>query len=366
MKKIFDKYPDPHFFGIAENDVPVCEEMVEYSDLYVSKNTFVKKLYVGQNGIIAMIPLKEDNLDTNETEQKRCRACLEEIYECLGLHLYVYPIFTGQEKCFVLGSKDNFENIAEIDEPYEFVNQLCKYTYENPTYPSDVPSLVDDIYSFEPSEPYVDEDGEEVEVPIKVVLDNNTINRILVEATYLEGNERPQDNVRFDEDGTQYILRDSSVRIGIESCSVDTGLVGKKKWFRLSEENPKKYAIAATVLGWLGAHKFLHGDVRNGLFYLVTFGFLGVMPAVDLLLLFAGNYTYNDVFYEDTVHGQKRTCEKVYMKKAGNLLVGIACILASLIIGYLVTEFIYKDLLEMVLSLAGTALESILNAKTYH
>lgn len=365
MKNLFNKQPDPHFQGMADNEALVCEEMVEYSDMYFSKNTFVKKLYVGQNGVIVVVPLKEDDLDTNESEQRRCRACLEEIYECLGLHLYVYPILAGQNRCFILGSIDNFENIAEVDEPYEFANLLCKYTCENPTYPSDVPKLVGDIYSFQPVEPIVDEDGEEVEAPIKAVLDSNTVERVMTAVTYMEGNERPQDNVKFDEDGTQYILRNAAVKVGVDRFKIDTGLVGKKKWFRLSEEDPKKYAIAATLLGWLGGHKFLHGDVKNGLFYLVTFGFLGIMPAVDLLMLFTGTYTYNDVFYEDTAHGQKRTCEKVYIGKAGSILVGIGCILVCLGIGYLTTTLLYTRILQAVVELLGKAAEGILTKGSF-
>ena len=49
------------------------------------------------------------------------------------------------------------------------------------------------------------------------------------------------------------------------------GLISKKKWFRVSEENPQKYVIAATFFGWAGIHKFLQGNISNFLLYLITF-----------------------------------------------------------------------------------------------
>lgn len=355
----FGRNPDPHFESMADNEISVCEEMVEYSDMYFSRNTFVKKMYVGQNGVILVIPLKEDDLCTNEAEQKRCRACLEEIYECLGLHLYIYPVLAGQEKCFVLGSADNFDNIAEIDEPYEFADQLSKYTYENLTRPSDIPKLVDAIYQFEPTEPYVTKEGELIEASLKVALDINTVERIMTVVTYMEGNERPQDAIKYDEYGNMLVLRDSDLRIG----PVDTGLIGKKKWFRISDEEPKKYAIAATLFGWAGIHRFLHGDMKNFALYLATFGFAGILPAADLLAMFTGNYSFKDITYEETNLGLKRNVERIYLQKAGSIVVGLVCILVSLGLGFVLTKYGYTKILSGLMNLVGQVLTSATQTK---
>ena len=48
--------------------------------------------------------------------------------------------------------------------------------------------------------------------------------------------------------------------------------------------------LLCLFFGWLGFHRFYTGSVFLGLFYLLTFGFLGVGVFIDLLLLLCGTY----------------------------------------------------------------------------
>lgn len=344
------KNSDPHFNSIADDELSVCEEMVEYSDLYFSSNSFAKKMYVGINGIIIIIPLSADNLEEDKKEQKRCSQCLFDIKEVIGLNYYIYPIFTGKEKCFYASDMEEFLDIIEVGNPYEFADKLCKYTCENTTKPNEISKLINEIMDFEASEE---------DIPIKAALDTNTIYRVMEIVTYYEGNERPEDNIKYDEDGNQYVLREGSVYLG----PIDTGLISKKKWFRVSEENPQKYVIAATFFGWAGIHKFLQGDISNFLLYLVTFGFLGILPAVDLLSMFSGNYSFKDVTYEETERGLKRNVERIYLKKAGFIGIGFICIFISLCLGYFLTRYGYINLLNCIMNFIGQTISSVTQAQ---
>ncbi len=343
---------DPDIKGTLADDqyTSVCETMIEYSNLYFSPNAFVKKLYLGFNGIILLIPV-EDSLPTNSKLQNHYREILEEIKEVLQLHLYIYPIFTGKTKTF-FGTAP--EKLVEIEmHPYDFADLLCDYTSHIKTTPNKVESDLQALFYF--AEQYhakpsrTENISSENQLDEMQVLDSNTIDRLMVTLSYLENINRPSDTTYTDDDGIEYVLKDSDITIG----PVNTGLIGKKKWYRISEENPQKFLAAATLFGFLGAHKFLEGNFLSGLCYLISFGLMGILPAVDVFLLVTGNYFYREITYEEHAAGLYRKQEKIYLRKAGSFLLGIPCILFTLFVGYFLTKYSWVPAVSAISKLLG-------------
>lgn len=70
--------------------------MLEYGNIYFSKNAFAAKLYVGENGLFLLVPASASDLPRDEKEKTRLKKALVEIKEALGLEVYLYPIFVGE------------------------------------------------------------------------------------------------------------------------------------------------------------------------------------------------------------------------------------------------------------------------------
>ena len=112
-----------------------------------------------------------------------------------------------------------------------------------------------------------------------------------------------------------------------------------------------KLALCTVFAGSIGLHKFMTGEIMQGFAYLLTSGFGGILPALDILSMFFGTYSYNEVSYYQNEDGITREKEKVYMRKNKGILKGILYITVSLIIGFLVTYFIYSKVLEEIIQL---------------
>ena len=308
------------------------ESMLSYQNIYFSKNSFVKRIYVGENGLFLVIPLVDDEFGKNE--KMRCRKVMRDIREELGLNLYLYPIFVGEEKIYY---SFDVSELVELGCSLDFfLEQLYEYTSENRTDPKKVEENMTVVLSYESTKKK------------KIcVLDENILEHIFTVLSFLEDNDKPLDDVRYDEDGTEYILRDTDIMIG----HINTGLVGKKEWFRVSDMDSDKLALCTVFAGSIGLHKFMTGEIMQGFAYLLTSGFGGILPALDILSMFFGTYSYNEVSYYQNEDGITREKEKVYMRKNKGILKGILYITVSLIIGFLVTYFIYSKVLEEIIQL---------------
>lgn len=312
-----------------------CPDMACFQELYFSQNCFVKYLYVGSNGIFALLPC-QDELKECVEEQERCRKALADMKEALGLALYIYSVFAGAERSYY--APDPFHPV-ELEDTEQFLNGLYHYTHVKKTRPEQIAEAMEQLLLL--SEAYEEEDTVSV-------LDENTLERILQVVVPMEGNDYPEDAVRRDEDGTEYILRDSDVMIG----KINTGLVGKKEWYRLSDISPEVVLYSAVLGGCLGLHKLFTREYLHMALYIITGGFGGILPAVDVLSIYAGSYSYKEVNYYQEPNGTiSKRQEKVYLRRATGIIRGIACVAAALVLGQLYVKFVYSGLLELVIAL---------------
>ena len=310
-----------------------CPKMILYEDVYFSKDAFAKQVYLGVNGVFLVIPLFTDDLEENQAEQKRIEKVLGEIYGVLQLHLYVYPILVGEERSFYM---HDIEHLVELEEPGAFLTDLYHYTLEHKLEPSKVPGKYSEIKG------YVSGTKKHISV-----LDGRTLERLIDIITPLEGIERPCDTVRYEADGTKYIQKDSDLKIG----KINTGLIGRKMWYRVSEVLPEKMACYMALGGTIGLHKFMTGEFGQGAIYLFTSGFAGIISVLDLIALFTGGYSYQEVTYYQEECGIQRRSEKIYVERCCGLFKFLLAIGITLAIGILWTHFVYASALELVIQL---------------
>jgi len=312
-----------------------CPDMACFRELYFSKNCFVKYLYVGSNGIFALLPCLDELKECVE-EQERCREALGDMKEMLGLALYIYPVFIGTERSYY--ASNPFQPV-ELEDTEQFLNGLYYYTRANKTRPEQITEAMEQMLMLPTT-------GEAED--IVSVLDENTLERVLQVVVPLEGNDYPEDTIKRDEDGTEYILRDSDVMIG----RLNTGLVGKKEWYRVSDISPEAVLYSAVLGGCMGLHKLLTREYLSMALYIITGGFGGILSAVDALSICTGSYSYREVHYYQEPNGTiAKRQEKVYLRRAKGIIRGIICVAAALVLGQLYVKFVYSRLLELVIAL---------------
>ena len=308
-----------------------CPDMILYEDVYFTQNAFAKQVYLGVNGVFLVIPLLTDDLEADGAEQKRIEKVLEEIYGVLQLHLYVYPVLVGEERSFYMY---DMEHLLELEEPGVFLTDLYHYTLEHKLEPSKISEQYSEIKG------YVSGTKKRVSV-----LDEKTLERLMEIITPLEGIERPCDAVRYEVDGIKYIQRASDLKIG----QINTGLIGRKLWYRVSEVLPEKFACYIAFGGTIGLHKFMTGEFGQGFLYLLTSGFGGILPVLDLISLFIGDYSYQEITYYQMEHEIQRRKEKVYVERCHGLLKFLIAGGITLLVGMVRTHFVYAKALELII-----------------
>lgn len=324
---------DPNFdtMLLCTMTLPECPEMLFYENVYFTKDAFAKQVYLGANGVFLIIPLLKDELENDLAEQKKVKDVLTKVYEKLSLHLYVYPVFVGEERSFFV---QDIGKIMELEEPGIFLTDLYHYTLENKLEPCKVLEKYSEIKGYT--------SGSKKQI---CVLDEGTLERLTEIITPLEGIERPCDRVRYEADGTKYIQKDSDLKIG----KINTGLIGKRMWYRVSEMLPKKLACYIALGGTIGLHKFMTGEFGQGFLYLLTSGFGGIFPLLDLVALFTGSYSYQEVTYYQEACGIQRKKEKVYVERCSGLFQFLLSMGAALLLGMVWTNFIYAKALELII-----------------
>ncbi len=302
-------------------DLPELSEMESFYNMWLAEKIFLHRAYLGQNGLFVVM-----------SHNKSVTEALRQMKEVLSLNQYIYPIAVSDEGIFYIGSEEK-QQIEDLD---EFLTCLCQATRAKKFYPESVD--VDEIL-----------DGEYTATSENVaVLDFGTITRVATVLVPLENNDRPNPNIKTDEDGHRYIKKYSTYKIG---GKVDTGLVADEKWFPLSEMDPMALAFKAAFGGCFGAHKFALDKIKSGFLYLLTCGCGGILPAVDILMITFGNYSYTDVIYSETSRGLARRTETIYVDKLKNPFTGIGLAAVSLLFGQILTNTLYAFLLKTILTL---------------
>ena len=163
----------------------------------------------------------------------------------------------------------------------------------------------------------------------------------------------PEKEKTFTEaDGTEWIKKYEHRKV----LGIDTGLVGKERWFRISDIDPNRFVLKAMFFGWAGAHKFLLSEIRTGVFYLLTCGCAGILPALDILSCLTGNASCSEIVSSES--GETLWREQLYLRKPENKTLAVAGIVVSILVSLLMLQVVYAGVfrsLGKLLTAAVTA-----------
>jgi len=157
---------------------------------------------------------------------------------------------------------------------------------------------------------------------------------------------KEKEEIKESSNGYRYIRKEGSGGISsLYKC--------KDRWYRLSDIDSIGYLQAATIFGSFGVHKFLVGDVLGFLFYLVTCGCIGILPASDIISIVTGNYYYTDIIYSEEMGKLVRRKERIFIEKIPVskkevLLRMVLCIGISLIVAFTLYKWVFH-LLAVIL-----------------
>ncbi len=365
FKGIFGDTPDPK----AETSLnisrlkEIASDSYSYEDIYFTKDLYVDIVFAEKNGVFVFIARNSINMEAEGS------VLYEEIYEklrsvipCPPDDFYVF--FYSEGSAFIVHGEvveigniyTAFENLYDntrrpyVDNAYINRNGI-KEMLEEPETPEEY-SLNNDLHgmrydhegiTFEIDESESFEDTGELKY-VRYNIDQATIDRIDKKLSALEGLDRPVDGYKVDKDGNEYILKHTARKL----FGIDTGLVGDKMWFPLSEKDPDKVCLLTIFGGCLGLHKFYLGKIGAGLLYLITFGCFGILPAMDLLSQLTGGAYYETVDYSEDGEKLSRNKTRYYIKKPSNKLFAAIGVVISFVIGILLGRYVYAPLLDMI------------------
>lgn len=314
--------------------------MLEYKNIYFSRNAFATKLYVGENGLFLLVPTSALDLPEDEKEKARLKKMLGEIKKVLGLEMYLYPVFVSERGTWYW---TGMGEAVEVEDLPEFLLGLQEASCYRKLSPSDIAGKVKEVSALRMPHREWDADGNGTVFPIPN-LNRDLLQDVLNRIEERNGKGRPSDRIRTDASGTEWVLRDSDVKI----AGVSTGLIGRKAWFRVSDVTTEKVILSAVFGGCLGLHQFLLGNFMQGFFYLLTCGFGGILPAVDILLMVLGAFHYEETSYFETGEDGRleRRRAKVYLRKPEAWFPWMAFVGVSLAVGLCTVRFLYRPLLE--------------------
>lgn len=340
-KLIWKRVADPNIpVGLdGESYGDLLYNMLEYENIYFSKTAFAAKLYVGENGLFLLIPTSALDLSGNEKEKVRLKKVLGEVREVLGLEMYLYPVFVGEYAAWYW---TGMGEPVEIEDLPMFLSWLYEASCYEKLSPINIAEKVKEISGLGLSQG--EDAGRGETITSFPNLNKDLLQDALNRIEELNGKGQPSDRIRIDASGTEWVLRDSDVKI----AGFSTGLIGRKAWFRVSDVPTEKVILSAVFGGCLGLHQFLLGNFMQGFFYLLTCGFGGILPAVDILLMVLGVFHYEETSYFET--GEEGRLERrrarVYLKKPKNWFPWMAFVGVSLAVGLCAVRFLYRPLLE--------------------
>lgn len=267
---------------------------------------------------------------------------LSDIYGAFG------NLFTNLNRPYIdrqyLGMKTVKALIEKAETPEAYKDK--EKAKEEFTYGGEEFEVVDEFYH---------EDTGELKAVI-YALDTETVERLNRILSSLEGNERPNPKAKtkIGEDGCEYIRKSEAKKFWF----IDTGLAGKEKWYRLSDENTDAFAGLTAILGWAGVHKFRMGQILAGILYFVTAGCAGVLPALDILQMATGGAFYEVAEYTDGAVLTRQT-ERVYLRKTKHLVVSLILMALALAIGLAIFRFGHMNFLRWLGGVISTTAETM-------
>ena len=363
MKILNPKTKDPNIDSLIETDYikTMSDEAAVYGDMYLSKDIFIRTMVINTNGVFLFVPVNDF------TDCKKISDEIRRYFSITKENSFLF--FASKDESFLIDKDDTLINLEDLYVSYDnlYGNLLIPYilrerygiessnlqnlisVHEEPEEEAEAPKKTEFVFQGIRfiSEDADDEDEDMAPGFVKPIIDTETCRRLCGICDRLEGNERPEDDRCTDEDGTEYVLRYSSKKI----AGIDFGISGKKEWFKVSEEDPDKTLLMTVLGGCFGVHKFTEGQIGEGILYLLTGGCIGLMPAIDIIMMMSGTYTYNEVSYYEDGKALKRDSEKVYMRRYTNILYGVLAIVITLMIGFILTNTLYLGVLKTLSSI---------------
>ncbi len=170
-----------------------------------------------------------------------------------------------------------------------------------------------------------------------------------------KGVEKGNEAYETDSYGQEWVLKDEAIKV----MGFETGLVGKKVWYRVSDLDENKMFWLTSILGALGIHKLLTGNIRAFIEYLLTCGGFGVFTVLDVLQFLTGSAGFDEVtYFEDENARLKKNKERVFLRPLQNrwiVPVGVICAAA---VTFILLTFLYKPImvgaLECMTGAAGS------------
>ena len=347
----------PEFFLSVTGD-----QATLYENIYFSDTLFARAVFVSRIGLFVVIPGRE----VKESDCVRLVECLGISFQELYVFLYaegVCDLLHAGERAAPDDIYEAFENLfTNLSRPYVDRHYLSFRSMEELIMPAKRPavyenealtdSFVVDGITYETKDSYRFVDTGENRAALDAI-DSASVERIQKILLSMENNDFPDPKKKTMWVGEQeYIKKQTAKRI----AGISTAFIGKEDWFPLSPENTTGIMAKTALFGWAGWHKFHFGELPGGIFYLLTGGCLGILPAMDILSMTLGNASYTVTFYEE---GNELTQQKerVFLKAPSHRVFGFAAMGAALLIGFLVFRFGYLNLLKLI----GNALPRLAN-----
>ena len=326
-----------------------------YENTYVSKSTFINQLVLDDFGMFVFGPATEqENLKNKAVE-------IQHFFEVSAKALFCF--FFVEEKTYVVtpaGEKEEIHNVyteyqnlytnlarPDLDKRFLQINTLRslltsaevpeEYQSDNADHGK---TYIHDGVQYEIEESFVREDDGDYEYA-SVLIPSIEYDRIAQKALDEENNAFPLATTRVDQSGQEWILKDSSVKIK----GFDTGLVGEKKWYKVSDKDPTQMMFLTAFGGCFGFHKLAVGNIIGFLWYFLTCGGIGILVILDILQFLFGSAGYNEITYEDTEQGTlERHKDKVFYKKIPHKAYVLVGLIISVIVCFIAIKLMYVPL----------------------
>ncbi len=333
-------------------------EAVLYEDFYISANVFVTCAFLSIYGAVFILPFEDEadmkkgdvirsylSLSKNQAyilyysdekgtfvQDDRELIPVDDIYE--GIRNLVYNFRSGKD----LPVREMLSSEEAISKQNE---KLPEFSYEGIIFSDNGEMTSDDEYTGESS-------------GIRQRLSEEMMERCCAVCESLSGNERPDPDadIMTDDEGNEFIRKTVSKRI----LGVDTGLFGEKEWYQLSVMDSDKFMVKTGLLGCLGIHRFILGEIPQGILYLLTCGGLGFLPAIDILSLMTGNFSYRANVYNDD--GSK-TEHTIFLKKPAKKWMCAVMMAVSICMGIFLSETVYVNALRAFSVVMGDTVQNM-------
>lgn len=347
-----------------------------YEDLHVSEDLCIDLLVIGPNGVFVFSCLED--LDGRKNESYLCT-----IRQSLGVNRKnLYLFLVSEDKSCVCGGGDeicldthelirafenmyknlsrrrsekkilkldSLESILKYEREAEGWEQAIKKTYEHEGI----------IYEMELT---ADENSLEVEGSFSESLSVKEQERIARLAEVLKKDKTPHGTRRTDDDGQEWVLKENTLRLK----SFDTGLMTGKKWFKVSDRDETTMFWITAILGSLGIHRLLNGEIAAFIGYLLTCGGFGILTVLDILQFLTESAGYEEIQYLESKDGSvKRSKERIYYRNLENKWLIPIGLVITIVVSVSLSALIYKPLMLGISGNMAALMSGMDQEKTY-